>query len=148
MLAIRVRVRPWRALLSFSSSGRLTVTSPSAWLTAIRLGTRCDSSPLGPLTLTTESSPTVTWTPPGTLIGMRPMRDIAHSFAGGGLPDVGQDLTAHVLAPGLAPGHQPLGGGEDHRPQSAQDARNLLAPAVDPQTGLAHPAQSGERGGA
>src|ERR671931_319696 len=54
MLLISDRVRPCRARIGPSSLGRPTLISPSSWTTSIGRATVCFSSPLGPLTETSE----------------------------------------------------------------------------------------------
>ena len=79
MLLISVRVRPCRARLCRSSSGRFTSSAPSsARSTVIGEATAWLRVPFGPFTVTTLSS-TVTSTPAGTGTGSLPMRDIVFS---------------------------------------------------------------------
>src|SRR5205809_7275497 len=105
MLATRVRDSPCSSLARRSSLGRTTDRLPSSAFSA-RIGSArvCDSSPLGPFTFTVWPS-MVTWTPAGTVIGLRPMRDMVSSLP---LPDVGEDFPAYPSLAGLPVGQQPL----------------------------------------
>ena len=76
MLATSVRDRPWSERLRRSSSGRVTVRTPSSRAISIGLATLWLKVPFGPLTVT--SWPSIeTSTPLGTSMGSRPMRDMA-----------------------------------------------------------------------
>src|SRR3954469_502181 len=106
MLLTRVRVSPWSDLSIFVSVGRTIVMVSPSCSSAMRGGSCRVRDPLGPFTVTTRPS-SVTSTPEGTVMGRRPMRDIA-------LPDVGEDLAAELGLAGLAAGHDPLGRADDH----------------------------------
>src|SRR5512136_281530 len=106
MLATSVRVRPWSCLWSLASEGRSTTIVPSSRDTCMS-GWSCRVSvPFGPLTVISRPS-IVTSTVGGTLMGRRPIRDIA------GLPDVRQDFTAELGLVGLRAGHDALAGADD-----------------------------------
>src|ERR1022692_3491922 len=74
MLAISDRDRPCRARISPSSLGLVTVIDPSACVTSIGAATSRLRLPFGPFT-TTSRPLMVTSTPPGTVRGMRPIRE-------------------------------------------------------------------------
>src|SRR4051795_10947571 len=108
MLATSVRVRPWRDLLSRSSSGRVTDSTPSSpRSTTIGSTTRWLSVPFGPFTVMSAPS-IVTSTPDGTGMGMRPIRDMSQP-----LPDVGENFSAYSTLGGLPVGQQTGGGRDD-----------------------------------
>src|SRR5579875_1770173 len=140
MLAMRVRVRPCRALLSPSSFGRLTSSWPSACSMVIGSTMVCISSPLGPLTCTVRPS-TRTSTPEGTGIGSFPIRLMSANPS----PDVGEDFPAHALLGALLVGAQTAGGGDDRDAEAAEHARQVGGLRVHPQTGLADPPDSRDR---
>src|SRR6476659_1275235 len=145
MLLTSVRVRPCRARLSRSSSGRVTVRTPSSFDTVIGVTTVWLRVPLGPLTVTREPS-IATSTPEGTTTCILPMRDMSVlSFSGLGLPDVGEDFPTHALLVRLAVGQQTLAGGDDRDAQTTEDLGQAGALGVDPETGLADAAQAGDR---
>src|SRR5436190_17251736 len=105
MLLTSVRVRPWSDLSIFVSVGRVTVRVSPSRSSTIRGGSWRVRDPLGPFTVRTRPS-SVTSTPAGTVMGRRPIRDIA-------LPDVGEDLAAELGLLGLRAGHDPLGRADD-----------------------------------
>src|ERR1700712_6085400 len=115
MLATRVRERPWSSLARRSSLGRLTCSSPSLRSTVIGSATVCESSPLGPLTLTV-CPVMVTSTPEGTGIDLRPIRDMSRSP----LPDEGEDFPANAPLASLPVGQQPLGRRNDRDAEAAE----------------------------
>src|SRR3954453_23210838 len=141
MLAMSVRVRPCSERLRRSSSGRLTVMVPSSSTTAIGVATVCDRAPLGPFTCTAWPS-IVTSTPEGTVTGSRPMRDILGSPPS---PDVGEDFPTHALLLSLLVGEQTGRRRQDRDAQAAQHAGQVGGLGVDPQTGLRHAADAGDR---
>src|SRR6478736_6920565 len=137
MLLTRVRVRPCRALLWRSSSGRLTSRTPSPCSTVIGAATVWDRVPLGPLTVTIGPSIAMS-TPDGTATGSLPIRDMLFfSFSVSSLPDVGEDFPTHALLVCLAVGQQALAGRDDRDTQSAEHLRKAGALGVDPEAGLA-----------
>jgi len=97
-----VRDSPCSERDSRSSSGRLTVMTPSSSDTVIGSAMVTDSSPFGPLTATSWPS-TLTSTPLGTEIGFLPIRDMVFSPS---LPDVGEDFPTHTLLGGLTVGQE------------------------------------------
>src|SRR5918994_6048652 len=141
MLFTRLRVRPWRARLSRSSSGRATSSCPSTCCTLIVAGTMRVSSPLGPLTLTMRPS-IVTSTPEGIAMGACPIRDISASPRS---PDEAQDFAADLALARLTVGHQPLRGGQDGHTEAAEDAGHAGGVAVDPQAGRGDPLDARDR---
>src|SRR6478736_8066530 len=142
MLLTRVRVRPCRALLWRSSSGRLTSRTPSPCSTTIGDATVWDRVPLGPLTVTSGPSMAMS-TPDGTATGSLPIRDMLFfSFSGLGLPDVGEDFPTHALLVGLAVGQQALARRDDRDAQAAEHLRETRVLGVDPQARLADPADA------
>src|SRR5262249_39296095 len=82
------------------------------------------SSPFGPLTLTSPGS-TVTATPLGTSIGLRPMRLMA-------LPHEAEHLAADAALRGLAAGDHAGRGGQDGGAQAAEHLRQAVVLGVDP----------------
>src|SRR5438876_8706836 len=113
MLATRVRVRPCKARLRGASSGRETRIAPSSRVTVISRGMTRLSSPRGPLTRTVAPS-MASSTFAGTGIGRLPMRDmLAH------LPDIAEDLAAHLALPCLLAGHDSLRRGQNGDPKAA-----------------------------
>src|SRR4051794_10298026 len=140
MLATRVRERPCSSLARRSSLGRLTDSSPlSALSTVIGSATVCESSPLGPLTLTVWPV-MVTSTPAGPGIDLRPIRDMSESP----LPDEGEDFPANAPLAGLPVGQQPLGRRNDRDTQAAEHPGELVGLGVHPETGLGHALDTGE----
>src|SRR5512132_1872695 len=119
MLAIRLRVRPWRARWSPRSVGRETVRVPSSIATVISRLTLCSRAPFGPFTLTAPGLTSIS-TPSGISIGFRPIRLISNS------PDVCDDLAAHALLTRLVARHHPTRGGHDRRAHAAEDAGHVL----------------------
>src|SRR4029078_11451189 len=131
MLFTSVRVRPCSARWRGWSLGRTTRISPSARSMLISGWISRSSVPSGPLTRSREPS-CVSSTPDGSEIGSRPMRDISVSS-----PHVAQHLAAEIQLPGLRPGHDPVGGGENGQAQAAENARDLGLAGIHPQAGLA-----------
>src|SRR4051812_2653324 len=117
MLLTRVRVSPWRDLSSLVSVGRNTLRVSPSRSSRIRGGSWRVRVPFGPFTVITRPS-SVTSTSAGTVMGRRPIRDIA-------LPDVREDLAAELGLAGLAAGHDPPRGADDDDAESAQHARNV-----------------------
>src|SRR5947209_18367764 len=134
MFAISVRVSPCSARCSPRSVGRVTRISPSTCSTLMSRGTRSDSSPFGPLTVTRSGS-IATVTPDGTAMGCLPIRDMA-------LPDPSHDLAADALAPGDVSGHHSPRGGDDGRAHPALDPRDVLAVHVRAAAFPRHPAHA------
>src|SRR5690625_2804614 len=130
MLLTSERERPCRPRLSRWSSGRFTVTVLSSTVTVMGSGSTCDSSPLGPLTVTDWPS-TLISTPDGTLIGALPIRDMLAP-----LPDVGEDFPAHLVVVRLTVGEQSLGGRDDRDTQPAEDLGQFGGLGVHAQAGL------------
>src|SRR5215207_8891736 len=141
MLAMRVRERPWRALLRRSSSGRSTDRLPSSdFETVMGSATLCDSSPLGPLTRTAWPS-IVTSTPDGTVTGILPMRDVFRPLS----PDVGEDFSAYALLVGLSVREETLAGRDDRHAESAEHLGQTGRLRVDAKSRLADAADAGDR---
>src|SRR4051795_3409017 len=139
MLATRVRERPCSSLARRSSLGRLTCSSPSACSTVMGSATTCESSPLGPLTLTVWPE-IVTSTPAGTGIDLRPIRDMSKSP----LPNEGEDFPANAPLAGLPVGQQPLGRRNDRDAQAAEHPGELVGLGVHPEAGLGNALDAGE----
>src|SRR6478735_3205881 len=148
MLLMSVRVRPWSERLLRSSSGRCTSRMPSSPLaTVIGAAMVCDRVPLGPLTVTSDSS-IATSTPDGTAMGSLPMRDMLLSLPGlswSGSPDVGEDFAAHALLVRLAVGQQSLRRRDDRDAEATEDLGQVGALGVDAQAGLADAADARDR---
>src|ERR1035437_3993268 len=100
MLAIRVRVSPWRERCTALSVGRLTSTTPSPTTTDIAGGTSRSRGPREPAT-ETRAAVATTWPPARSGMGLRPMRDIRSPHEGG-------DFAAETAALGRLAGHQAL----------------------------------------
>src|SRR6185436_6349933 len=112
MLASSARVRPCRALLCFSSSGRSTTRLPSACVTLISGWTSSASLPLGPSTLIFCPAMATFALPTGT--GFFPIRLITHlclcvSLHSLALADGAEQFAADVLLARLAVAHHALG---------------------------------------
>src|SRR5688500_4698789 len=142
MLAIGVRVRPCSDLLIRSSAGRRTSSVPSSTRSRV-VGAAIvwDRVPLGPFTVTRLSS-IATSTPDGTAMGSLPIRDMSSLLLVSSLPDVGEDFPTHALLVCLAVGQQALARRDDRDTQSAENLRETRALGVDPETGLADPANA------
>src|SRR4029453_16943193 len=145
MFATKVRVRPCSDLLSRSSSGRLTCSSPfSPRVTLIGSATRCSSAPLGPRTLTSWPS-TVTSTPDGIGPGILPMRDpslpppLRHS------PHVREDFAAHAVVVRLPVSEQTLRRRDDGDAEPAQHLGQAGRLGVHPKPRLGDPAHPSDR---
>src|SRR4029453_738177 len=122
MLATKVRVRPCSDLLTRSSSGRVTCSSPfSPRVTLIGSATRCSSAPLGPRTLTSGPA-TVPPPPAGIATGNLPMRDTSLTSSFHHSPDVGDDFAAHAVVVCLLVGPHTLRRADD---RDAQPAKHL-----------------------
>src|SRR5436309_5986501 len=141
MLAIRLRVRPWRARCSPRSVGRLTTTtrSPSASdsSTVMSRDTRSSSSPRGPLTRTSSGS-MKTSTPEGTGIGCFPIRLTVY------LPDVRHDLAANAGAASVVARHDAARGRDDRGSHPAEDLRDLPGVDVRPPPRARHALEPGD----
>src|SRR3954452_13697751 len=150
MLAISERDRPCSPRLKPSSSERSTSTVPSATVTRMFVWIVCTSSPRGPLTRTTLSSPTATSTPLGISTGFLPIRLIA-SLCSRSLhpsrcsPHVGEDLAADALLGRRPVGHHAARRRHERHAEAAHHARQVAAAAVDPAAGLGHTADAGDR---
>src|SRR3954447_8021705 len=145
MFAISERDRPCRPRLNPSSSGRSTSTEPSATLTRMFVWIGCVSSPRGPLTRTTLSSPTATSTPLGISMGFLPIRLICVPRSFPSLPHVGEDLPADALLGRRTVGHHAARGRDQRDTEAAHHARQLTAAAVQPPARRGHPADAGDR---
>src|SRR3990172_3953348 len=124
-----------------------------------------ESSPRGPLTATSPSS-ILTSTPGGNVIGALPTLDILalshfklvldrrgfsaplRPWKGPAilLPDITENLAAHLPPPCLLPGHDAKGRGQYGDAQASIDPRNLGLLHVDSQSGLADPLQAMQEG--
>src|SRR5579871_2464242 len=137
MLLIRLRVRPCRARLRRSSSGRVTLmTLPaSSCFTWMLRWWAISSLPLGPSTSTLPSR-TCTLTPAGMTTGCFPIRDMTPSPS---LPNGAEQFAAEALGAGLAVAHDPLAGAEDGDPQPVEHRPQVLDAAVQAPPRLAGP---------
>src|SRR3972149_1427554 len=120
MLAITLRVMPWRLRLSRSSLVRVTVTVLAAASTATDTSGRVVNvrRPWGPSTETVLPE-TVAFTPSGRGIDFFPMRDIRPSKSANGA----QHLAAHVLLAAAAIAQDALGRRDDADAQTVEGAR-------------------------
>src|SRR5512132_1282695 len=135
MLATSVLVRPWRALSSPRSVGRVTSSCPSLSSTLIRCGTCCVSSPSGPFTITRPEE-IETLTPPGTSIGLLPIRlTVLLPFPGEKSSDPSPNKTDHFAADAellRRPARDEAArGGHDRGPHAAKHARQAILLRVD-----------------
>src|SRR5690625_1371158 len=143
MLDTRVRVRPCRARLSCSSSGRRTTSEPSSSRSTVRgSGTWCESSPLGPVTVTVRPSMVTFCTAAGTGTGRNPMRDIVALLSRS--PDVGEDFPTHTLLGSLPVGQEAGGRGQDRHAQSSEDPGQFGGLGVHAQAGLRDATHTGD----
>src|SRR3954453_17068436 len=130
MLLTRVRVRPWSCLCIFCSVGRVTTSVASSRLTVMSGGRARLREPFGPLTVRLRPS-MVTSTPDGTVMGRRPIRDIAFR-----LPEEREDFAAQLRLASLLAGHDPLAGADDDDAQAAEHARDACLARVDANAAL------------
>src|SRR5215831_6953761 len=119
MLWMSDRVSPCSDLWFVSSDARFTLSAASVFSTVMPDGSRCASSPLGPLTFTVLPS-TATVTPLGIATGSFPIRDMRIL-----LPHHGDELAAGARLPRLTVGHQALVRAQDSQPKPVADARDL-----------------------
>src|SRR5690242_16909812 len=150
MFAISERDRPCRPRLKPSSSGRSTSTVPSATVTRMFAWIGCVSSPRGPLTRTTLSSPTATSTPLGISTGFFPIRLMLFPCppslrSSQPSPHVGEDLPADPLLGRRPVRHHAARRRHQRDAQTAHHPRQVAPPPVDPAAGLGHPADAGDR---
>src|SRR5690625_6793018 len=143
MLLTSVRVRPCSARLSCSSSGRRTTRAPSSLRSMVSgAGTSCESSPLGPVTVTVRSSMVTFVTAAGTGTGRNPMRDIAVLLSRS--PDVGEDFPTHTLLGSLTVGQEAGGRGQDRHAQSSEDPGQFGGLGVHAPAGLGEATRTGD----
>src|SRR5262245_38388507 len=126
MLATSLRVRPWMPRARRVSSFRLTLTVVPSTATAHSRGTVRESLPFGPSTRTVPSA-TCTFTPPGTVIGMRPIRDMIV------LPHRAEQLAADALLARLAVDEDAPRRRQHVHTQALADGGDLARSDVDPQ---------------
>src|SRR5215472_10392159 len=120
----RVRVSPSTANLTCSFFSACSTDTPSV---SARL-----SEPLAPLMVTAPAA-MLAVTPAGSSIGALAILDMMFSMSCGPSGDDAQDLAPLADRARLAVGHDTLGRGDDHRPHAAEDPRQLVLAAVDPQ---------------
>src|SRR4029453_1043755 len=145
MLATKVRVRPCSDLLTRSSSGRVTCSSPfSPRATLIGSATRCSRAPLGPRTLTSWPS-TVTSTPAGIATGNLPIRDTSLTSSVRHSPDVRHNFAAHAVVVRLFVGLQALRRGDDGNAEPAQHLGYPSRRGIHPNARFGDPASPGDR---
>src|SRR5881398_1405368 len=138
MLATSERVSPCRARCSPRSVGRATVSSSPSCATVMSRWMRSESSPFGPCTRTTPGS-IVTVTPMGTVMGLRPMRDISECS-----PDLRDDLAADALLARLVAGHDAVGRRDDGGAHAALDLAHALRAGVAALAGARDATQAGD----
>src|SRR6478672_5274389 len=136
MLLTSVRVRPWSCLWVFCSVGRVTTSVPFSRLTVMSGWSDRDRVPLGPFTVTFRPS-IVTSTPDGTVMGRRPILDMAVR-----LPDEREDFAAQLRLARLLAGHDALARADDDDAETAEDSRDVRLARVDTQAGLADPLEA------
>src|SRR5687768_15901111 len=140
MFATKVRVRPCSDLLTRSSSGRVTCSSPfSPRATLIGSATRCSSAPFGPRTLTSWPS-TVTSTPDGIGTGSLPMRDTSLTSSFRDSPHVREDFAAHAVVVCLPVGKQTLRRRDNGNAEPAQHLGQAGRLGVDAKARFGDPA--------
>src|SRR5262245_5623928 len=136
MFAIRLRVRPWSARSSPRSVGRVTVIVPFSCSIFIRVGTDCESSPSGPLTITRPGE-TETFTPAGTSMGCLPIRLMS-------LPHEANDLSTDAALLRRSAGDHAGRRGEDRRPHPTEHPREPVLARVDAAARLGDPLEVGD----
>src|SRR5262245_55241467 len=124
MLATSFRVRPWMPRAWRVSSLRVTFTVLPSTASATSRGTDRASFPFGPSTRTVPSA-TFTFTPPGSAIGMRPIRDMIV------LPHRTEKLAADTLLARLAIDEDAARSGQHVDAEAFADGRDLGGPDVD-----------------
>src|SRR3954454_1415136 len=135
MLATSERVSPCRARCSPRSVGRVTCSSPSFSSTPMSRFLRSDRSPRGPTTRTISGS-TVTVTPSGTGMGLRPILDMRD------LPDLRHDLAADARLAGIVAGQDARGRGDDRGAHAALDLADPVGGRVVALAGARDAAQA------
>src|SRR5664279_5605502 len=95
------------------------------------------SVPFGPWTVISRPA-RETSTDAGTVIGSRPIRDIA------GLPDVRQDFTTELGLVGLCSGHDSLAGANDNEAKSTEHPGDLGLARIHAQPGFADALEPGD----
>src|SRR5207344_1899215 len=118
------RLRPCRARLKLSSSGRSTRATPFSTTTRMFACSPCESVPRGPVTVTTFCSPTTTSTPAGISTGCFPIRLIASPAS----PHVGEDLPADALARSVPVRHHALVFADERATETTHHSRQLVPP--------------------
>src|SRR5215207_7659271 len=147
MLFSSVRVNPWSERCSRSLSGRSTRIVPLSRCNRIRGLSRCESAPLGPLTVTVLSSAMSISTAAGIGTGRFPILDIAilprwtpiGAFPLQHLEDGAEDLATDSSPPGLVTGHDPLRGAHHSNPQTAAYSGDVIFPCINAQTRFTDP---------
>src|SRR5215831_10764606 len=140
MLWMSDRVSPCSDLWFVSSDARFTLRAASVFSTLMPEGSRCVSSPLGPLTFTVLPS-TATATPLGIATGSFPIRDMRIL-----LPHHGDELAAGARLPRLTVGHQALVRAQDRQAKPVADARDLAGADVAAQARRRHALQLADDG--
>src|SRR5687768_12380290 len=125
LFATSARIRPWKARVFFSSSGRWNFTTLSSTFIVMPAMMGVCNEPLGPLT-TTASPSWRTSTPFGSGISFFPIRDMALS-----LPDLAEHFAADAGLRGLDAREDALGGRDDGQTETAQNLRDLFLATVD-----------------
>src|ERR1700681_182643 len=114
----------------------MTVTTAPSIRTSMGSASVKDSSPLGPLTVTSRSCSAML-TPEGTLMGARPILLIV-SY----LPHECHDFAAATASLGLPAAHHALRRRKNDEAEPAHALRDLAFRRVDPQAGFADALQS------
>src|SRR2546426_7034572 len=138
MLAMSARVRPCRARIRRSSSGRPITSTPPSTLAERGAGIGWLSLPLGPSARTVPSV-TCTFTPCGMGTGFLPMRDMSCP-----LPHVGEDFAADLLLAGLAIRHHALRRRHERHAHAGEDRRDPVVGDVDAPARRGHAHEAGD----
>src|SRR5580765_6071059 len=136
-LATRARARPCRARRS--SESRRALSTLSFCSKRIPCGTFTLSLPLGPCT-SMASGPICTFTPAGSGIGFRPIRDMAFCL----LPDFAEQLAAEPLFTRRATRHDSTRSAQNVDSQAAEDSLNLFHRHIAAAAGTGDTAKVGD----
>src|ERR1700674_4036534 len=136
-LATKARARPCRARCS--SDSRRALSTLSFCSKRMPWGTRTLSLPLGPCTSMT-AGPICTFTPAGSGIGFRPIRDMAFCL----LPDFAEQLAAEPLFTRRTAGHDSARSAQNAHSQAAEDALNLFHRHIAAAAGTGDAAKIGD----
>src|SRR6266851_2147510 len=136
-------VTPWTALATRARARPCSARCSSVWRTATSTASFCSKRmpggsgtlilPLGPCT-STALAEISTFTPAGTGIGLRPIRDMSLSFSH--LPDFAEHFPADAGPARSAPGHQSAGRGQDADAEAAHDGADARGTDAAPIRGV------------